>query len=241
MTIIEYRQQFPTASMFSISLLKRYSDGTLAHLKTLSDDEVALRIQPMLANHKITDGMRKKWSQATKRQWANPKSRAILLATSQSPEANRKRSEAMKGHTFPAERNEKVRQAALRQWQNPVTRERIVQALLNMRSPNKQELQLQAVLDSHFPNEWKFVGNGQLIIAGLCPDFVNVNGKKLIIEFFGKYWHSKVNPKYNESCNEDYRIQAFAKFGYKTLVIWDNELSNESELMDKIIVWLRGT
>lgn len=26
-------------------------------------------------------------------------------------------------------------------------------------------------------------------IGGLCPDFVNCNGKKVIIELFGDYWH----------------------------------------------------
>jgi hypothetical protein len=61
-------------------------------------------------------------------------------------------------------------------WKNEEYAKRIFSAL-NVK-PNKYELFLESWLNNNFNNEWKFVGDGQLIINGKCPDFVNVNGKK---------------------------------------------------------------
>lgn len=90
----------------------------------------------------------------------------------------------------------------------------------------KLETYFLSLLDSYFPNEWKYVGDGQVIIDGKCPDFINVNGKKEIIETYGNYWHRNDNP-------QD-RIDKFAKFGYKTLVIWENELQDTASAVSKI-------
>jgi G:T-mismatch repair DNA endonuclease (very short patch repair protein) len=96
------------------------------------------------------------------------------------------------------------------------------------------ELQLLGILNKYHPGEWEFVGNGKVILNGLNPDFVNVNGKKQIIELFGGYWHKPENPNYTIQYSEDYRIKEFAKLGFKTLVIWDKELKNEVALVSKI-------
>ena len=60
-------------------------------------------------------------------------------------------------------------------------------------TPNKPEQILIKLLSKLLPNEYKFVGNGKVIIGGKCPDFINVNGQKKIIEHFGDYWHA--NPE----------------------------------------------
>lgn len=100
---------------------------------------------------------------------------------------------------------------------------------LTIRSPNKKEVIIQGLLDELHRNEWKFVGDGALIIEGKNPDFVNVNGKKLLIEFFGNHWH----PKGDEAD----RINTFAKYGYRTLVIWQTELKDMDKLKEKIKVF----
>jgi very-short-patch-repair endonuclease len=85
----------------------------------------------------------------------------------------------------------------------------------------------EPILNSLCPGEWKYVGDGQLIINGRCPDFVNVNGQKKIIELFGDYWHKGENPKD--------RIKIFEPFGYQTLVIWERELKDLKLVSDKIL------
>jgi hypothetical protein len=104
--------------------------------------------------------------------------------------------------------------------------------------PNGAELYLDSVLQNNFPDEWKFVGDGNCIINGLCPDFINCNGKKQIIEVFGEHCHKdkkcfagKETP-YRQT--EQGRKEAFAELGYSTLIIWWSELADEGQLIQKI-------
>jgi hypothetical protein len=94
------------------------------------------------------------------------------------------------------------------------------------RSPNNAELCLLAMLEKHCPNEWKFVGDGSFVIDRMNPDFININGKKQIIELFGEYWHEKHE--------EQERIAKFASYGFATLVIWESELSQLEIVLAKL-------
>ncbi len=111
---------------------------------------------------------------------------------------------------------EKIRKKNKDLWQTP----EYVSKQMKSRgvSPNKLELSFQNLLNQLYPNEWKFVGDGQLIIAGKCPDFVNINGQKKLIELFGTYWHKGQNV-------ED-RKKIFKEFGYETLILWEHELKD---------------
>lgn len=93
-------------------------------------------------------------------------------------------------------------------------------------SPNKSEIKLLSILDNLYPGEWKFVGDGKVVIAGKCPDFINVNGQKKIIELWGKLWHQEDDP-------QD-RINIFLPFGYETLIILDRELNNCGRLESRL-------
>ena len=100
--------------------------------------------------------------------------------------------------------------------------------------PNKTELAIQALLDSIAPNEYKYVGDFTVVIDGKSPDFININGQKKIIEYFGDHWHSIEKKKRNKQEEENHRINAFAEFGYKTLVIWGHELKDIDAVIVKI-------
>ncbi len=97
--------------------------------------------------------------------------------------------------------------------------------------PNKTEMMLEQWFKSQgLP--FKFVGDGQVVLGGKCPDFINYNGKKQIIEFFGDYWH--------EPEEEEERKKIFAEFGYETLIIWEHELKDEGAMLNKVQSWLEG-
>lgn len=102
-------------------------------------------------------------------------------------------------------------------WQNWLSK--VAKAVSS--KPNQLEHRLLKLLETHFPNEWRYVGDFQLIIGGMCPDFANVNGRKQLIEVFGDYWHSEDNP-------QD-RIDRFRQFGFDCLVLWEHEIKNTSE------------
>jgi len=101
------------------------------------------------------------------------------------------------------------------------------------RGMNKPERYLLCVLDSLFPGEWKYVGDGQVIIAGKCPDFININGQKKVIELFGDYWHRDDDP-------HD-RIDTFSPHGYKTFIVWERELKDTKKLNNALTAFHEST
>lgn len=101
----------------------------------------------------------------------------------------------------------------------------IVRKMLIIRSPNKEETYLINLFKEHnIP--YKFVGDGKIIIENRCPDFINYNGQKKIIEFFGEHWH-KIE-------DEQIKRDIYSKYGYETLFIWGKELKNKKELLNKV-------
>jgi len=97
-------------------------------------------------------------------------------------------------------------------------------------TPNKPEKFLQKLLITLFSKEYKFVGTGGRFIGGFVPDFININGKKKIIELYGDYWHNREDAK-ERDIN---RLRTYKKYGYKTLIIWEHELTNKELLVIKL-------
>ena len=93
--------------------------------------------------------------------------------------------------------------------------------------PNKSEVLMLQLLNDLYPGEWKYTGDFSFTLDGKCPDFVNCNGKKLIIEYYGDYWHQGHDP-------QD-RIDVFSPFGYRTLVIWESEMKNLPKVINRIV------
>ena len=150
--------------------------------------------------------------------------RRINLGKHLSQETKRKISKTLKGR--PNLKNAKFMK---KRWQNPVYREEQLELILKGLhiKPNKPEKLLNKLLQRLFPNQYKYVGDGQFILAGKCPDFVNINGQKKIIELFGNYWH---RPE-----EEQDRIDLFFQYGYQTLVVWEDELEDVNKLKQKLL------
>ena len=111
-------------------------------------------------------------------------------------------------------------------WQNPEYKEKAIRATLKASfvRPTAPEVELRGMLDKTFPGEWKYVGDGDFILGGKNPDFVNVNGQKAVVEVFGDYWHSeRITGKSPEQEVAD-RVAHFARYGFKCLVVWEHEM-----------------
>jgi len=93
--------------------------------------------------------------------------------------------------------------------------------------PTSLEIKVMKFLRKQYPKQWKYVGNGALIINGHCPDFVNCNGKKQVILANGLYWHQKRYP--NKSKKEIERIESkpYEEFGFMVSFIWNDNISND--------------
>jgi len=171
------------------------------------------------ASHKgVTLSIRHRESigKSSKRVWAakNPEEREKWIKNIMGPHGCSR----MKGHRHTEGANKRNSEKHKQWWANPDN----ARKCLVFNSPNKQETKLEGILESMYPGEWKFVGNGQVVIAGKCPDFINVNGQKKIIELYGERWHKNHDPQR--------RADVFSPFGYETLVIWVKELNSIKRL-----------
>jgi len=123
--------------------------------------------------------------------------------------------------------------ASKKLWKDKDYREKTLKAMFRALKikPNKPETLLISLLNTLLPKEYKFVGDGHIILGSYCPDFINCNGQKKIIELYGDYWHNK--PDYKE--RDKRRIKTYTKYGYKTLIIWEHELKDLELLASKIM------
>ena len=91
--------------------------------------------------------------------------------------------------------------------------------------PNKAERFLKQVLDAYYPGEWKYTGNGEVWLGIYNPDFLNINGRKAVIELFGDYWHSKDSA-------ED-KVDYYNGYGFQCLIVWESELK-EKDIVQRL-------
>lgn len=94
-----------------------------------------------------------------------------------------------------------------------------------VKRPTKPEQQLIDWIDK-YKLPYKYVGDGQFILGGKCPDFLNINGKKQLIELFGTYWH--------DIFDVAKRTEHFRQYGFSTLIIWEDELNNPGKVVKKV-------
>lgn len=139
-------------------------------------------------------------------------------------EGRKKLSAALKGRALSDKHRHRISIAQKRNWQDPSFCRKMGVAWGT--KPNKPEMLILQLLDRLYPGQWKYTGDFSMTINGKCPDFVNCNGQKKIIELFGDYWHEGENPQE--------RIDAFRPFGYETLVIWGSEMKNSDAVMNRI-------
>lgn len=86
----------------------------------------------------------------------------------------------------------------------------------NKQGPTEPEVFLGMYLETRSPGEWKYNGSGNssplVRFGGKTPDFINLLGKKEVIEVFGVYWHPLED--------EEDRIRHYKKYGFRCIVIW---------------------
>lgn len=169
-------------------------------IKTFTSEKFK-KEQSIRSKNQWTDEFRKKRSEQVKEQWKDEKFRKINVDRINSL------------------------------WNNP---KKAAEMLRNSRIAtgcklNDCERQVEAILNEMYPGSWEFVGDGTKVIYRYCPDFINEKDK-LILEFFGGYWHNRTGEKERDAK----RIEAFSRHGYETIVIWENELKDTEAIKNKI-------
>ena len=112
---------------------------------------------------------------------------------------------------------------------------RAIMCGMNKKAPNRPERKLGKLLRRNFSGKYAFNGNFScgVMLGGLVPDFVNVNGKKQVIELFGDYWHDK-KQNIPWKATEFGRQAVYSQLGFELLIIWEHELKSTREVVEKI-------
>lgn len=105
----------------------------------------------------------------------------------------------------------KAQSNALKKYfSKPGSKEKMLKSILTCRFPTSFEKRLIDLIKEN-SLDYKYVGDGQVFIARRNPDFINTNGKKVIIETFYSYYKDK------DYVNQ--RRKLFAKYGFKTVFL----------------------
>lgn len=192
-----------------------------------------------------SDGVkaRKKMSEKAKKRWLDPEYRENIInklsGRNLTEEHKLKISESLienqyrKGIPHTPEDKEKMSRASKRNWKKLSYVRKVMDGL--QYKPNKSELLVKKLIDDNgLP--FDYVGDGKMVIDGKCPDFISRDGSK-IIEVFGEPWHdpnhtSKMRVKPGRT--EKDRIKFFNERGYKCLILWHKELSDEKAVLEKL-------
>lgn len=129
---------------------------------------------------------------------------------------------------------------AIEMWKDPEFRNKAVRGTIRAirASPNKIEQRIIHIIKK-YNLPFRFVGDGGIVIYGLCPDFISTDRSNKIIEVFGEIFHNPEKAVYRKidwKCQEFGRKAVFSQYGYDTLIIWENEIrsSDDKELYLKI-------
>lgn len=121
-------------------------------------------------------------------------------------------------------------------------REKIMQGW--HKSPNTLEERIISVVNTAFHSEFAYNGgfDAGVSIGNLIPDFIDINGKKKVIEVFGDYWHDETKRDVSWKSTEFGRKAVYSQFGYDCLVLWERFIRNATnkEIVEKIQSFLEG-
>jgi hypothetical protein len=116
---------------------------------------------------------------------------------------------------------QKISISSKKLWQNPEYREKTIKAILRGLRKRPSTFEQKIInLCKKYNLPFKYVGNGEVIINYVNPDFIETNGKKLLIEVYNSFFHPK---DYEEK-----RAKRFAKYGYKTLFLNENDIETKN-------------
>ena len=99
--------------------------------------------------------------------------------------------------------------------------------------PTNLERIFEAICKKHnLP--FRYVGDGKLWIGKeggkkLNPDFIECNGKKIVIEIMGEFWHAPLlkHKRLREDALLNYRQRFYKRFKWQPIFIWGTDLLRE--------------
>ena len=210
------------------------------------------------------ENTRKKQGKSMKARWANPSEKQLTappLYTRGGPEATKR---ALSGKTYEeihgkeeAERLRKLRKES-RYWEHSPAlgngwkfssrkrREDPEFARMLMGAWQHKPSSVETRMGSVLGTDWEYVGDGSFMLEGFCPDFINVNGVKAVVDVHGCYWHCCPQCGYGdivlpngftsmEIHDRDRRKSAaFCNRGFVYIVVWQHEVCDTGTIRQRV-------
>lgn len=156
------------------------------------------------------------------------------------------------GKSLSLETRKKLKEALKLRWANPEYKNKVIKScmgripwnkgkagcftkeaitkMLTRRTPSSLEDKFQGIIDkNNLP--YKFVGDGSFMIGRKNPDFININGAKIAIEVYARYYkfrHSETIEKWKEN-----RQKVFNEYGWE-LVFFDETQVNTTTILQQL-------
>jgi len=116
------------------------------------------------------------------------------------------------------------------QWYSEEGLKKIIKNLPNDFTKPTEPERLFIRMTKKYRLPFRYVGNGSFWVGKMNPDFVH-NHENKVVEIYGDFWHQGEDPQE--------RIDAFAKYGWDCMVIWEHDLrEKEDEVLRRIVEWL---
>jgi hypothetical protein len=152
--------------------------------------------------------------------WGKPRTEHVKKKISRSLKEwykNRPKMAWNKGIHHSTKTKAKIKMALIKLWQNPWYRKKVTENSLKclLKRPTSLERKIIELMEKHnLP--FKYCGNGSFLIGFKNPDFYEINGRNICIEVANRFHHDS-----NWAKN---RVKDFAKYGWKCLIIWWDEI-----------------
>jgi len=101
---------------------------------------------------------------------------------------------------------------------------------LRRRTPSSLEVKFQEIIEKH-DLPYKFVGDGSFMIGRKNPDFININGEKIAIEVYARYYKLRHTETIKEWKEE--RRKVFKEYGW-SILFFDETECNENNVLQTI-------
>ena len=171
----------------------------------MNEPEVVAKIKQSALKHSKDPEYRRKVSEGVKAALQDPAKYASHVA-------------AIRRRTRTPEHRAHMCTYMKEKWSDPEFKDLRLIALARglERRPTQPEVVMSELLYKVFPGSFVYTGDGSFWIGNRNPDFARIGHQHKCIEVYGDYWHRNDDP-------QD-RINHFANYGWKCLVIWEHEL-----------------
>lgn len=157
----------------------------------------------------------------------NKRTHCSIVCCRRDPDWSKKMSNVKTGQGHSVETRLQIKEKLIQIYSDPIKRRTLHAG--RSQQPNKIESEFLEFLEQKFPGEFEYVGDGKLIVGRFCPDYVRKDDK-FLIELYGNHWHAGQNP-------QD-RIDYFAEYGYRTMVLWEKQVRQILNGKEEIpLVW----